>query len=45
VVAIGDAAHATSPQLGQGANMALLDAWALALALSTASDLGAALEQ
>ncbi len=38
VVHIGDAAHRASPQLGQGANMALLDAWALAQALKLAHD-------
>lgn len=39
LIHIGDAWHSTSPQLGQGANMALLDAWALAKALREADDL------
>ena len=39
VIHIGDSAHATSPQLGQGANMALLDARALAHAMSQSSSL------
>ena len=34
---LGDSFHATSPQLGQGANMALLDAWALATAVAGAA--------
>lgn len=38
LVLIGDAAHATSPQLGQGANNALLDAMALADALAAEPD-------
>jgi 2-polyprenyl-6-methoxyphenol hydroxylase-like FAD-dependent oxidoreductase len=44
VACIGDSARATSPQLGQGANMALLDAWALARAIEQASNLPEALE-
>lgn len=41
---IGDAWHAASPQLGQGANMALLDAWALAKAIEIAADIGEAMQ-
>jgi 2-polyprenyl-6-methoxyphenol hydroxylase-like FAD-dependent oxidoreductase len=40
---IGDAAHSTSPQLGQGVNMGLLDARVLADALETEADLTSAL--
>ncbi|QRI65398.1 FAD-dependent monooxygenase [Shinella sp. PSBB067] len=43
IVFIGDSAHSTSPQLGQGANMALLDAAALAHALSAAGSVEEAL--
>lgn len=43
VVLIGDAAHAMSPQLGQGVNMALMDAMALRDALRTGPDLADAL--
>ena len=43
LIHIGDAWHSASPQLGQGCNMALLDAWALSKALSQTADLPAAL--
>lgn len=43
IVFIGDSAHATSPQLGQGANMALLDVKALAEAMAGVGDLEGAL--
>jgi 2-polyprenyl-6-methoxyphenol hydroxylase-like FAD-dependent oxidoreductase len=39
VLFIGDAAHGTSPQLGQGANLGLMDAWTLAKTLDDAPEL------
>lgn len=42
-VLLGDAAHAMSPQLGQGVNMALLDARALRDALRQGPDIAVAL--
>lgn len=44
LVHVGDSFRCTSPQLGQGANMALLDAFALAHALSTARGVEDALD-
>ena len=43
LVFIGDSAHSTSPQLGQGANMALIDVMALTHALQHNTDLQTAL--
>lgn len=43
LVRIGDSFHSTSPQLGQGANMALIDAIALRTALGGRSEIDEAL--
>jgi 2-polyprenyl-6-methoxyphenol hydroxylase-like FAD-dependent oxidoreductase len=43
LVFIGDAAHATSPQLGQGTNLALEDARSLGCCVSAYRELGSAL--
>jgi len=45
LIHIGDAWHSASPQLGQGANMAMLDAWALARALELADNVEEALRR
>ena len=42
-VVLGDAGHAMSPQLGQGVNLALWDAWTLARCMREQRDLGQAL--
>ena len=38
VILLGDAAHATSPHLGQGANLGLQDAWLFAEALASSGN-------
>ena len=43
LIHLGDAWHSTSPQLGQGANMALIDAWALRQGLRETFDVGGAI--
>jgi 2-polyprenyl-6-methoxyphenol hydroxylase-like FAD-dependent oxidoreductase len=43
VVLIGDAAHASSPMMGQGGCMAMEDAWALAKELRAAATVEGAL--
>jgi 2-polyprenyl-6-methoxyphenol hydroxylase-like FAD-dependent oxidoreductase len=45
LIHLGDAWHSASPQLGQGANMALLDAWALAMGLARNEAIDAALAE
>lgn len=44
ILFMGDAAHGTSPQLGQGANLGLLDAHALGRSLAEAGDLSQAMD-
>jgi 2-polyprenyl-6-methoxyphenol hydroxylase-like FAD-dependent oxidoreductase len=43
ILFIGDAAHGTSPQLGQGANLGLVDGWTLADVLGECPDIPSAI--
>jgi 2-polyprenyl-6-methoxyphenol hydroxylase-like FAD-dependent oxidoreductase len=43
ILFIGDAAHGTSPQLGQGANLGLVDGWTLARAVEATGQVGSAI--
>jgi 2-polyprenyl-6-methoxyphenol hydroxylase-like FAD-dependent oxidoreductase len=45
VLFLGDCCHGTSPQLGQGANLALLDAWVLGREIAKGGDVVAALDR
>lgn len=45
IVLLGDAAHATTPNLGQGAGQAIEDAYALARCLATEKDIASATEK
>jgi 2-polyprenyl-6-methoxyphenol hydroxylase-like FAD-dependent oxidoreductase len=45
ILFVGDAAHGTSPQLGQGANLGLVDAWTLARAVEEGESVVAAIGQ
>ena len=44
VIFLGDAAHATSPQLGQGCNLALIDAMTFANAMTQSNEIQSALK-
>lgn len=45
ILFIGDAAHGTSPQLGQGANLGLVDGWTLADVLGECRDIPSAIDR
>lgn len=45
LIALGDISHATSPQLGQGCTMALLDAWSLSTHINAENGLNNDIER